>query len=401
MRFLWNKHLRDCIALLAIVLVLSLAGVHVSSQSLEEYESALSQLRSSVDDLLKDGPAAVILEWERIESELIAFGWTLQELQYSEDSSVIKEDPGNLVAYRGRGGEQLLFRTTGAQLGSVWGTDIYTDDSLLAAVAVHAGVLKIGETGVVQVRILPGQDSYEGSTRHGIQSNAFSRWAGSYELVGAQPLARPSDLWAEDAPRNLTGLRGRNQETFLFRLIGSDEGAVWGADIYTDDSRLAVAAVHAGFVSVGETAVITVRILPGQDSYTGTTRNGIVSNSYGRYSGSFEILDAVSVGPIVHSQLQLDPGNLTSLRGKNYEVFRFEVTGSDSGSIWGTDIYTDDSRLAVAVVHAGFAAVGETVVVEVQILPGQDSYEGATRQGVESKRYGRWSGSYTILGRYY
>ena len=29
----------------------------------------------------------------------------------------------------------------------------------------------------------------------------------------------------------------------------------------------------------------------------------------------------------------------------------FEVTGSDSGSIWGTDVYTDDSNLAAAAVH--------------------------------------------------
>ena len=40
----------------------------------------------------------------------------------------------------------LVCEVTGSSQGTVWGTDLYTDDSSIPAAAVHAGVLKDGET---------------------------------------------------------------------------------------------------------------------------------------------------------------------------------------------------------------------------------------------------------------
>ncbi|MNY79602.1 hypothetical protein D3C86_2203030 [compost metagenome] len=40
---------------------------------------------------------------------------------------------------------------------------------------------------------------------------------------------------------------------------------------------------------------------------------------------------------------------------------------------------------------------GETGLVRVEILPGADSYEGVTRNGVASGNYAAWSGSYRVL----
>ena len=57
----------------------------------------------------------------------------------------------------------------------------------------------------------------------------------------------------------------------------------------------------------------------------------------------------------------------------------------------GEDIYTDDSSLAVAAVHAGIVAVDQLGYVRrVTILPGQDHYEGATRNDVTSQPFGPW-----------
>jgi len=68
----------------------------------------------------------------------------------------------------------------------VWGTDVYTDDSSVAAAAVHAGLLKVGERGRIKVTMLPGQDSYPGTTRNGVTSAEWASWDGSFklELVG-------------------------------------------------------------------------------------------------------------------------------------------------------------------------------------------------------------------------
>src|SRR5207244_8181598 len=60
-------------------------------------------------------------------------------------------DPGNLMTYAGQPGTKAAFNVTGKGGGGIWGTGNYTLDSMLSVAAVHAGVLKEGETGVVQV----------------------------------------------------------------------------------------------------------------------------------------------------------------------------------------------------------------------------------------------------------
>jgi hypothetical protein len=92
-------------------------------------------------------------------------------------------DPDWMTQFRDRHGEVLYFRVTGTSRGSVWGTEVYTDDSELAAAAVHAGFLKDGETGIIGVMFLPGQDKYVGSTRNGVRSSDFWQYGGSYRIV--------------------------------------------------------------------------------------------------------------------------------------------------------------------------------------------------------------------------
>jgi hypothetical protein len=76
----------------------------------------------------------------------------------------------------------------GTNTGSLWGTDVYTDDSSVALAAVHAGLLKAGERGLVQVTLLAGQNSYRGSTRNGVTSNSYGAWAGSYKVEAGSAL---------------------------------------------------------------------------------------------------------------------------------------------------------------------------------------------------------------------
>ena len=107
----------------------------------------------------------------------------------------ILPDPGNgLQQYRGSIGRVLLFRVTGTASGSLWGTDIYTDDSVLAKAAVHAGVLEVGEEGIVVVTILPGQGGYSASDRNGIVSSGYGTWGGSFQVqaLGAEALEPPN-----------------------------------------------------------------------------------------------------------------------------------------------------------------------------------------------------------------
>lgn len=82
------------------------------------------------------------------------------------------------------------------------------------------------------------------------------------------------------APTDLKAYRGSVGQIFAFLVTGNSSGTIYGTGIYTDDSVLAVAAVHSGFVALKATRTITVITLPGQNAYTGSTQNGISSYSW-------------------------------------------------------------------------------------------------------------------------
>lgn len=70
----------------------------------------------------------------------------------------------------------------------------------------------------------------------------------------------------------------------------SSVGTVWGAEVYTDDSAVCAAAVHAGAISFARGGAVTIEVRPGQSSYRGTDWNGVVSRDYGAWDGSFVVL---------------------------------------------------------------------------------------------------------------
>src|SRR5262249_55544742 len=65
---------------------------------------------------------------------------------------------------------------------------------------------------------------------------------------------------------------------------------------------------------------------------------------------------------------QADPGTLEAFRGRVGQVVEFRVRGRTTGTVYGTDTYTDDSDLATAAVHAGVLRDGGEGVVRVTVL---------------------------------
>ena len=65
--------------------------------------------------------------------------------------------------------------------------------------------------------------------------------------------------------------------------------SVWGSNPYTTDSSLAAAAVHAGVLTVGETAVVKLKVKADPGAYTGSTKNGVTSSNYGPWQVCYEI----------------------------------------------------------------------------------------------------------------
>ncbi len=92
-------------------------------------------------------------------------------------------DPGNLTGYQAQVGKRFAFKVTGAVNGGIYGSDTYTSDSSLATAAVHAGVLKVGQTGVVRVKIVAPPGAFAGSVRNGVNSAAYGSYSGAYQVL--------------------------------------------------------------------------------------------------------------------------------------------------------------------------------------------------------------------------
>ena len=87
-------------------------------------------------------------------------------------------------------------------------------------------------------------------------------------------------------PNSLGGKPGQRFTIYL-PPGGVASGAIWGSDVYTDDSSIGTAAVHAGLISFENGGTVTIEIRKGQAHYQSATRYGITSASYGSWGGSF------------------------------------------------------------------------------------------------------------------
>lgn len=137
----------------------------VEQTSLLFRSQSMGQFTIEISDL------AVLLKAERKESA------------EDEASGDVLPDPGSLTQFSHKLNEKLRFQVVGAADGSVWGSDLYTADSNLATAAVHAGALEIGESGIVVVEILPGENAYGSSVQNGISSRPWNAYSLSYRII--------------------------------------------------------------------------------------------------------------------------------------------------------------------------------------------------------------------------
>ncbi len=91
----------------------------------------------------------------------------------------------------------------------------------------------------------------------------------------------------------------------------------------------------------------------------------------------------------------------TAYRGDDGLLVAFQCTPnanqSDVRPVWGTSVYSDDSSVCSAGVHAGAITFKDGGVVVFEIMPGQEGYEASEQNGVVSSPWGSWSGSFRIV----
>jgi outer membrane protein OmpA-like peptidoglycan-associated protein len=260
--------------------------------------------------------------------------------------------------------------------GTVWGSGPYTSDSNVCTAARHAG---IPPDGTMRITPMGAQPRFAGTTRNGITTNAYEAYPRSFAIAPVTltgPVACPPALaGANDTTQ--AGLNLRCTCDAAATALAPD--SVWGTDIYSSDSSLCRAAVHAGAIpaSGGE---ILVAVQPGQAAFTGTRRNGVESRAYGAWPAAMSFPLAVATLPICPLDLTNRPmvaGPLTCLCPAEY------AADTRTNHVWGTDTYTRDSLLCPAAVHYGAIPVTGGRITMLP-RPAQSTFPGSRRNAVTS-----------------
>ena len=96
--------------------------------------------------------------------------------------------------------------------------------------------------------------------------------------------------WSEYTSADVRALASKVGQSFFFQVTGKTEGPLWGTDVYTSDSSLEKACVHAGLLQPGESGVVKVTMVPPVPVFTGSTRNGVTSNPWTTgWDGAYQV----------------------------------------------------------------------------------------------------------------
>lgn len=134
----------------------------------------------------------------------------------------------------------------------------------------------------------------------------------------------------------------------------SGSGNLWGFNPYTEDSNIALAAVHAGLITAGQTAYIDRYDADFYNTYPGGTQNGVTSGSFGAYCGHRIRLATPQINYFTASTSQSGPFStaVTGLGGVPL-YFKWETTNATYVLVFGTSgqtLYSNQGTLPADVI---------------------------------------------------
>ncbi|GIX61317.1 scavenger receptor cysteine-rich domain-containing protein [Babesia caballi] len=169
-----------------------------------------------------------------------------------------------------------------------------------------------------------------------------------------------------------------------------------GSKVYTPDSSICKAAVHAGAIpKEGGEAIVT--ILHGRESFDHCMGHyGVLSSKWNQpYMRSFAVRRAPRVMTLSCQDtgifvLKMHPGTRTLLRCPPGCLEDLPTR------VFGSGVYNPVSSLCQAAIHAGQldSRGGE---VEIEVMGSQDSFLGTTAHGVTSLASGQYLKSFRVL----
>ena len=216
--------------------------------------------------------------------------------------------------------------------------------------------------------------------------------SGSKESSGSTNPSTPSSTVLSN-PGDLSAYSNKIGQRFTILVKAENKGTVYGGkdNIYTLNSDLSTASLHADAQVNGNVDKLVVEIVAGQKSYPSLKRNGITSKSSGKTNAAFKIIGIPTT--------EVKDTDMSKYRSKKNEIVVVRVKGSKTGTIYGKNTgngYMDKSDLATAAVHAGYLKPGETGTLHVRIKGGMDSHDAVLSNEVQSKKYGKSEGTFKI-----
>ncbi len=288
-------------------------------------------------------------------------------------------------------GDIVAVQVTGTTSGSVWGTDIYTSDSNVSKAATHAGLVQVGETKIVYVKIIEGQSSYSGTTRNGVTTSSYSKWPQSFIFLtdqgGTTESTESSDVNISPLPEEEIGeitisvpedtkyleYKGEKWYPYGTKVTITYEGTGTRNHYYGYINNITNSG--SGWSSNGTSSTWTTTV------YESTTYYAKIVNALGDIA--VETKETINIMPYAsgYSSNQSNYWN-SSYLGKIYAV---EVTGTTNGTIYGTNYYEYSSNINTAATHMGLVTSGQTATVYIKtIAKPSDGYISTTNNGITS-----------------
>lgn len=99
-------------------------------------------------------------------------------------------------------------------------------------------------------------------------------------------------LQCDTKAADLRGIHGSVLHTFCPAECADTQSPIWGTDVYTDDSPVCVAGVHAGVLPKRSAGLLRVVMLGKMTHhFVGTTRNGVATRGWtGSWHRNFRVL---------------------------------------------------------------------------------------------------------------
>lgn len=171
-----------------------------------------------------------------------------------------------------------------------------------------------------------------------------------------------------------------------FTVTGTSGGAIWGSNPYTDDSTFSSAAVHAGLIDVGETAIIEPYLVDNYPSYVGSTANGVSTYDWGsNWCGYYiRILGTSGETPTTTTTIPNFlgvPQSITVTDTGEGVLVDWEVANDDTG------VSPERYAISWSTGSAGWGVatgnVGDASALNTEIFLGYSLFEGTGGLGTE------------------